>query len=149
MASKQQQSTGKTNGNGSNSNQKQSKEYTNKKQVEKANSESSLSSNSESKDNSVASKNDWTCVVCCQKVPGPSRKELYAIGPCEHPVCYECSTKMRLLCEQNECPICRQEILKVSLSLFLIAINNVLMIPGRWFLHRTVTLSTPTLIGQV
>lgn len=110
MASKQQQSSGKANSN--NNNQKQSKE-SNMKQIEKANSESSLGSNNDSKDNSIATKNDWTCVVCCQKVPGPSRKELFAIGPCDHPVCFECSTKMRLLCEQNECPICRQEILKV------------------------------------
>lgn len=55
----------------------------------------------------------WSCVVCCQRVPGPFRREFYAIGPCDHPVCYECSTKMRLMCRQNECPICRQEILKV------------------------------------
>ncbi|KAI1293597.1 putative E3 ubiquitin-protein ligase [Halotydeus destructor] len=55
----------------------------------------------------------WHCVVCCQKVPGPSRRELYAIGHCDHVVCYECSTKMRVLCQQNECPICRQDIPKV------------------------------------
>ncbi|KAK2585767.1 hypothetical protein KPH14_010376 [Odynerus spinipes] len=32
---------------------------------------------------------------------------------CEHPVCYECSTRMRVLCRQNECPICRQDLPKV------------------------------------
>lgn len=113
MAGKQQ-SSNKTN----NNNSKQSKEpfSSNKKKVEKADSDSSLNSINEKLllENSAASNPGWTCVVCCQKVPGQCRKELYAIGPCEHPVCYECSAKMRLLCEQNECPICRQEILKVS-----------------------------------
>lgn len=111
MAGKQQSSNKTSN------NSKQSKEQlaSSMKQVEKANSDSSLNSVNEklSADNSVSSNSGWACVVCCQNVPGPCRNELYAIGPCEHPVCYECSTKMRLLCEQNECPICRQEILKV------------------------------------
>lgn len=61
----------------------------------------------------------WTCVVCCQKVPGPNRIDLFAVGPCDHIVCYECSTKMRVLCQQNECPICRQEIEKVCIAIFL------------------------------
>lgn len=55
----------------------------------------------------------WTCVVCCQQVPGQFRHEVYAIGPCDHPVCYMCSIKMRVLCEQHDCPICRQDMLKV------------------------------------
>lgn len=47
------------------------------------------------------------CVVCFKNV------EIYSIGECDHPVCYECSTRMRVLCEQNECPICRQSLSKV------------------------------------
>lgn len=43
------------------------------------------------------------CVVCFKIV------EIYSIGECDHPVCYECSTRMRVLCLQVECPICRQE----------------------------------------
>ncbi|KAG8224850.1 hypothetical protein J437_LFUL005453 [Ladona fulva] len=43
------------------------------------------------------------CVVCFKVV------EIYSIGECDHPVCYECSTRMRVLCLQIECPICRQE----------------------------------------
>lgn len=58
----------------------------------------------------------WSCVVCCQNVPGSNRKELFALGPCDHIVCYECSTKMRVLCQQTECPICRQDIPKVRLG---------------------------------
>lgn len=51
--------------------------------------------------------NNNTCVVCYKNV------EIYSIGMCEHPVCYECSTRMRVLCRQNECPICRQDLPKV------------------------------------
>nr|XP_050849956.1 E3 ubiquitin-protein ligase ZNF598 isoform X2 [Vespula vulgaris] len=51
--------------------------------------------------------NTNTCVVCYKNV------EIYSIGMCEHPVCYECSTRMRVLCRQNECPICRQDLPKV------------------------------------
>lgn len=48
-----------------------------------------------------------TCVVCFKNVL------YYSIGECDHPVCYECSTRMRALCVQNECPICRQELSRV------------------------------------
>ncbi|KAF6200717.1 hypothetical protein GE061_005161 [Apolygus lucorum] len=44
-----------------------------------------------------------TCVVCFKEV------EIFSIGQCDHPVCFECSTRMRVLCRQNECPMCRQE----------------------------------------
>ncbi|KAK6643182.1 hypothetical protein RUM43_004685 [Polyplax serrata] len=47
------------------------------------------------------------CVVCFKNV------EIYSIGSCDHMVCYECSTRMRVLCRQNECPICRQDLPKV------------------------------------
>ena len=48
-----------------------------------------------------------TCIVCYRNV------NIYSIGMCEHPVCYECSTRMRVLCQQNECPICRQDLPRV------------------------------------
>lgn len=51
---------------------------------------------------------DNACVVCFKNV------EIYSIGDCDHPVCYECSTRMRVLCQQNECPICRHVLSKVS-----------------------------------
>ncbi|KFM60132.1 Zinc finger protein 598, partial [Stegodyphus mimosarum] len=41
------------------------------------------------------------CLLCCRKI------SVYATGICDHPVCYECSTRMRVLCDTNECPICR------------------------------------------
>lgn len=48
-----------------------------------------------------------TCIVCYKNV------DIFSIGMCEHPVCFECSTRMRVLCQQNECPICRQDLPKV------------------------------------
>ncbi|XP_075230467.1 E3 ubiquitin-protein ligase ZNF598 [Lycorma delicatula] len=48
-----------------------------------------------------------TCVVCFKNI------EIFSIGVCDHPFCYECSTRMRVLCRQTECPICRQDMPKV------------------------------------
>ena len=61
----------------------------------------------------MADKMKWTCVVCRQQVPNLRKKSIFAVGPCEHVICYECSTRMRVLCKQNECPICRQQMPKV------------------------------------
>uniref|UniRef100_A0A3Q1HJD2 RING-type E3 ubiquitin transferase n=2 Tax=Anabas testudineus TaxID=64144 RepID=A0A3Q1HJD2_ANATE len=47
------------------------------------------------------------CVLCCQDV------DVFALGKCDHPVCYRCSTKMRVLCEQKYCAVCREELDKV------------------------------------
>lgn len=52
------------------------------------------------------------CVLCCREI------EIYAVGACDHPVCYECSTRMRVLCETNECPICRSDVPIVSKNSF-------------------------------
>ncbi|GBM11822.1 E3 ubiquitin-protein ligase ZNF598 [Araneus ventricosus] len=43
------------------------------------------------------------CILCCREI------KIYATGACDHPVCYECSTRMRVLCETNECPVCRSD----------------------------------------
>ena len=51
---------------------------------------------------------DEHCPVCL------NRMQIYAVGICNHPVCSECSTRMRILCAQNECPICRQDMPKVK-----------------------------------
>ncbi|KAL5287741.1 ZNF598 family protein [Megaselia abdita] len=50
---------------------------------------------------------DYACVVCFKTI------EIYSIGVCDHPFCHECSTRMRVLCKTNECPICRQSLSKV------------------------------------
>ncbi|XP_072298735.1 E3 ubiquitin-protein ligase ZNF598 isoform X2 [Eucyclogobius newberryi] len=47
------------------------------------------------------------CVLCCQEI------DIFALGKCDHPVCYRCSTKMRVLCEQKYCAVCREELDKV------------------------------------
>ncbi|CAL1546661.1 unnamed protein product [Lymnaea stagnalis] len=51
---------------------------------------------------------DNTCPVCHDIY------EIYAVGPCDHPVCYRCSTRMRVLCEQMDCPICRSTMPQVA-----------------------------------
>ncbi|KAG9349788.1 hypothetical protein JZ751_026141 [Albula glossodonta] len=48
-----------------------------------------------------------SCVLCCQDL------DIFALGKCDHPVCYRCSTKMRVLCEQKYCAVCREELDKV------------------------------------
>ncbi|KAI8796844.1 zinc finger protein 598 [Biomphalaria glabrata] len=40
--------------------------------------------------------------------------ELFGVGPCDHPVCYRCSTRMRVLCDQMDCPICRSPMPQVA-----------------------------------
>ncbi|MEE6497953.1 hypothetical protein FKM82_002941 [Ascaphus truei] len=47
------------------------------------------------------------CVLCCQEL------EVFAVGKCDHPICFRCSTKMRVLCEQRYCAVCREELDKV------------------------------------
>ncbi|XP_006818870.1 E3 ubiquitin-protein ligase ZNF598-like [Saccoglossus kowalevskii] len=45
-----------------------------------------------------------TCVLCCQNV------KFYAVGHCDHPVCYKCSTRMRVLSNQKYCAVCRTDL---------------------------------------
>ncbi|KAH8254078.1 hypothetical protein KR032_008346 [Drosophila birchii] len=72
-----------------------------------ANSTDSAGVKPEASDYQVGN-DDNACVVCFKNV------DIYSIGDCDHPVCYECSTRMRVLCQQNECPICRHVLSKVS-----------------------------------
>lgn len=58
------------------------------------------------------------CVVCFKNF------EIYSIGVCDHAVCFECSTRMRVLCKQNECPICRGEMQKVPFQHNQIQLNT-------------------------
>ncbi|CAL8305882.1 unnamed protein product [Merluccius merluccius] len=58
-------------------------------------------------DSSLTKETEKTCVLCCQDV------DIFALGKCDHPVCYRCSTKMRVLCEQKYCAVCREELDKV------------------------------------
>lgn len=54
--------------------------------------------------------NDTVCVVCFKPIL------FYAIGECDHLCCFECSTRIRVLCRQNDCPICRRDLAKVIFS---------------------------------
>jgi len=51
------------------------------------------------------------CQVCMNKM------EVFSVGECNHPVCHICSTRMRVLCQRNECAICRQDLPKVIYTL--------------------------------
>ena len=53
------------------------------------------------------------CNVCHDDI------EIYAVGKCEHFVCYKCSTRMRLLCEQMYCAICRADLPEVSVKMYV------------------------------
>uniref|UniRef100_A0A3Q3VK64 RING-type E3 ubiquitin transferase n=1 Tax=Mola mola TaxID=94237 RepID=A0A3Q3VK64_MOLML len=58
-------------------------------------------------DSTTTKESERNCVLCCQEY------EIYALGKCDHPVCYRCSTKMRVLCDQKYCAVCREELDKV------------------------------------
>ncbi|XP_038136251.1 E3 ubiquitin-protein ligase ZNF598 isoform X1 [Cyprinodon tularosa] len=58
-------------------------------------------------DPTSAKESEKTCVLCCQDI------DIFALGKCDHPVCYRCSTKMRVLCDQKYCAVCREELDKV------------------------------------
>ncbi|ELT99643.1 hypothetical protein CAPTEDRAFT_181900 [Capitella teleta] len=47
------------------------------------------------------------CPLCHEVV------DVFAVGQCDHPVCFKCSTRMRALCDQLYCAICRANLPKV------------------------------------
>ena len=59
---------------------------------------------------SECSNSEDACQVCMNKM------EVFSVGECNHPVCHICSTRMRVLCQRNECAICRQDLPKVWLD---------------------------------
>ncbi|XP_014681187.1 PREDICTED: zinc finger protein 598-like [Priapulus caudatus] len=50
---------------------------------------------------------DISCNICCKDI------SIYSFGECNHAVCCECSTRMRVLCQENYCPVCRSNLAKV------------------------------------
>lgn len=50
-----------------------------------------------------------SCPVCHEGI------DVFAVGCCDHVICYKCSCRMRVLCEQFYCPICRTDLPQVSL----------------------------------
>lgn len=61
-----------------------------------------------------------SCVICFKT------QAIFSIGTCDHPVCYECSTTMRVLCDQKECPICRRIMTKVKNTIYYKYLLSVL-----------------------
>uniref|UniRef100_A0A8C4QG68 RING-type E3 ubiquitin transferase n=1 Tax=Eptatretus burgeri TaxID=7764 RepID=A0A8C4QG68_EPTBU len=53
---------------------------------------------------------EGVCVVCCQDM------NVVAMGSCDHPVCLACSVKMRVLCGQPYCAVCRLHLDKVFIT---------------------------------
>lgn len=64
--------------------------------------------------NSTSSK-DQVCDICAQNIPGPEREKIFAFGKCDHFVCYVCSARLRVICDQLDCPICREKLDIVSI----------------------------------
>ena len=50
------------------------------------------------------------CAVCWNDI------KIFAVGICNHSICHVCSVRMRVLCSQNDCCICRQDMPKIILS---------------------------------
>ena len=52
------------------------------------------------------------CVLCCHV------SEVWVYGECNHPICLVCCARMRVLCDQNDCPVCRLSLNQVGCGLF-------------------------------
>jgi len=47
------------------------------------------------------------CSVCHE------RMEIFAVGRCDHAICFRCAVRMRVLCDQMYCAICRADLQQV------------------------------------
>ena len=63
---------------------------------------------------SMAEANGEVCPVCIDE-----DVKYWAIGQCQHPVCYVCSTRMRVLCGKKECPTCRETMEEVRKARYI------------------------------
>jgi len=50
------------------------------------------------------------CPVCHE------RMEIFAVGRCDHIICFRCAVRMRVLCDQMYCAICRTDLLQVIVT---------------------------------
>lgn len=48
-----------------------------------------------------SSTSENVCNLCYQET------EAWAVGECDHALCLPCSARLRVLCDQKECPVCR------------------------------------------
>ena len=51
-----------------------------------------------------------SCSLCCEE------SKAWAIGHCEHAMCLGCSVRLRVLCDQRDCPVCREKLNKVRVA---------------------------------
>ena len=51
-----------------------------------------------------------TCSLCWNEI------SIFAVGVCNHAICHVCMTRMRVLCSQKDCAICRQDMPMIVLS---------------------------------
>lgn len=82
--------------------------------VMKTSKPTSRKTSSNHKENSNCGDKELICDICAQNVPGPERENIFAFGKCDHFVCYVCSARLRVICDQSECPICRNKLETVS-----------------------------------
>ena len=59
------------------------------------------------------------CQICMNRI------EVWSVGECNHAICHVCSTRMRVLCQRNECPICRQDMPKVIFTLAQLKFEDI------------------------
>ena len=71
---------------------------------------------------SSSSSSSSSCQLCMSSI------EVFSVGECNHPICHVCSTKMRVICQQKECALCRTHLNKVvftkNMSVFSEVENN-------------------------
>nr|XP_009861007.1 uncharacterized protein LOC104266457 [Ciona intestinalis] len=60
-----------------------------------------------------------TCSLCLETI------EIFAFGICFHPLCYSCCTKMRFLCDDKQCHICRARLHEVVFTKRLSPMNQL------------------------
>jgi len=59
-------------------------------------------------DDESTSVNGPQCCVCYK-----DSRPFWGLGPCDHPVCLECATRLRVLVSSNDCAICRASLPEV------------------------------------
>ena len=50
---------------------------------------------------------DKICMLCCEEI------DILAKGQCNHVICYKCCSRMRAICGESYCVVCRHELKKV------------------------------------
>ena len=50
---------------------------------------------------------------------------VFSVGRCNHTICFLCSTRMRVLCQKNECAICRQDMPMVIFTMAKLKFEDI------------------------